>query len=263
MTMARTQPFIIAGNWKMNPQTIHEARKLFAGYKRLASRHEDVTFVAAVPSIFIGLLGRTKTMPDNLFLSAQRISEHDAGAHTGDVSLPMILDAGAHVTIIGHSEQRITHDVTDAVVSKRIEQCIAQSVPMIVCFGEHERDLQGHYSEELERQLSYITKEFVSKKSVELLNLAYEPVWATGEHATRAIDPEELFATILLVRNILDKQLGRGMGKKVTLVYGGSVNSENARVLSAVPGIDGFLLGRASLDLMQIQDIVHDIQKNK
>lgn len=251
--------FIIAANWKMNPETQAQAKKLFTTYKKLAKKYTGIHFIVAAPSPFLSVLGSSKTTPDNLWLSAENIYIHDSGSYTGAVSIPMIKDVGAQATLIGHSERRNLFGVSDDLISNKITQSILHKLPMTVCFGESQRDESGHYIEELQNQLRFITKPFTTSSSVKLLTLAYEPVWAIGKDAKRPITEDELFSTILLIKNILKEQLGEQAAKKIKILYGGSVNADNAHTLATTPGVDGFLIGRAGLNAQSITAITNSI----
>jgi len=255
----KNKKFIIAANWKMNPQSLSEAKKLFSIYKRLAKKYETYQFVVATPSVFLHSLGGSKALPNNLKLSAENVYIHDNGSYTGAISVPMVTDAGASATLIGHSERRNIFGVSDDLISKKVAQCVSHKLPMIACFGEAARDESGSYVEELEQQLQAITAPLQNTKQAKLLTLAYEPVWAIGKDAKRPITEDELFSTMLLIKNILHKQLGEKDSKKIKVLYGGSVNEDNAAILSATPGVDGFLIGRAGLDPERIALITKNV----
>ena len=258
--MKKNKKFIIAANWKMNPQTKEEAKKLFSTYKKLAKKYPTYVFTTTVPTVFLETLSKTSSKIVNLHVGAENIYIHDQGSYTGAISVPMVKDSGAELTLIGHSERRNLFKVSNELISKKIEQCVSHKLPMVVCFGEKKRDEKGVYVEELEKQLSHITQIFKENpRKVSLLTLAYEPVWAIGADAKRPVTEEELFSTILLIKNIISKQLGDTVAKKVKILYGGSVNPTNAKALSQTPGVDGFLIGRAGLTGEVITQLVNEI----
>lgn len=254
------QRFIVAGNWKMNPQTPEEARELMRGYRRLARTNEHIAYRACVPSVYLPVV-ESKKAQGEVVVCAQNIYHEDAGAYTGAVSLPMVRAVGAGSVLIGHSERRNLFGVSDEVVSSKIAAAMEHDMPMIVCFGESARDESGLYTDELREQLEHIVEPFVSSRKIKLLTLAYEPVWAIGEGAKRAVSQDELFSTAILIRNILVEMLGERRGKMVPLLYGGSVNPDNAYTLARTPGIQGFLIGRASLDYQSMKAISASIEK--
>ena len=245
--------FTIAGNWKMNPGTLSEAKKLFAHYKRMANKYPRRNFVCAVPAIYLVPLSLADR-PKNLILCAQNVYFEDSGSYTGSISVPMVKDAGIEMVLIGHSERRSIFGVSNEIISKKITQAIKHNIPMVVCFGETERDEEGHYTEQLRTQLEAITQPFADARKLSLLYLAYEPVWAIGAGAKRSVTEDELFSTLLLIQNMLS-ELVKQKAKTIPVWYGGSVNPDNAQALAKVPNVRGFLIGRASLDREKISNI--------
>ncbi len=248
------QKFQIVGNWKMNPENRKEATKLFSHYKRCAAEYPHCGFTACVPAVFLCGLERVNR-DRQVMLAAQNIYHHDHGSFTGAVSIPMVRDAGCERVLIGHSEMRTIFGVDNDMVTSKIEHSIIHKMPMIVCCGEDTRDESGDYISELETQLAHILEPCKKHRASRLLTLAYEPVWAIGAGAKRSVTHEELFSTILLIRNIVEKHLGPSWAKKVPILYGGSVNPLNAQELAGVPGIQGFLIGRAGLSREGLEGI--------
>lgn len=165
-----------------------------------------------------------------------------SGAHTGDISAPMLRDAGASYVIVGHSERRADHGETDAVVrAKAIAARDAGLVP-IVCVGETaaERD-GGKTLEVLARQIAGSVPPEVAPELV----VAYEPVWAIGTGRTPT-EPDIADAH-RHIRAEVAKRLGEGRAESVRILYGGSLNPKNARAILAVSGVNGGLIGGASL----------------
>lgn len=250
----KKKPMIIAGNWKMNPESTQEATKLFAVYTRLAKANPKQDFVVAAPAVYLETLAKKNKHP-NLQVCAQNVFYEDAGSYTGAVSIPMVQSMGVNSVLIGHSERRQLFGVSDEIVNKKIIHAIEKDMPMIVCFGEDERDEEAAFTEVLESQLKNILEPFVGTRKAGLLTLAYEPVWAIGSGAKRAVTEDELFSTLILITNIVKKYLGESRAKKMNILYGGSVNADNAQALSTVPGVAGFLIGRASLNAQSIKAI--------
>ena len=248
--------YIIAANWKMNPGTIEEARALMQSYRRLAKRFEHIDYRVCVPSVFIYPCA---SVEGGVSVYAQNMYHEDAGSYTGAISLSMIESVGAGGVLIGHSERRNLFGVNDEIVERKITKALEHDTPMIVCFGEESRDESGEYTDVLKKQLVHILEPFVSSRKIKLLTLAYEPVWAIGDGADRAVTQDELFSTAILIRNTLVQVLGEGRGSKVPVLYGGSVNEHNAQALAATPNIQGFLIGRASLDKDSIKEISETI----
>lgn len=242
----------------MNPSTLKEAVRLFGANKRLAKIHPNLVFEVFVPAPFLHPLS-TKNKDETITMGAQNIYIKEQGSYTGAISFAMVKDAGAGRVLIGHSERRELFGVSDETVQKKVNLALEHGMPMTVCFGEHNRDNKGNYTEEIERQLSYILEPFRGTKKATLLTLAYEPVWAIGAAAKRPVTEDELFSTIILIRNVVAKYVGEHRSREMTILYGGSVNADNALSLSKVPGVDGFLIGRASLDSASLKQIAQAV----
>ena len=248
----------LAGNWKMNPETIQEARRLFTQYRRLAEQYPQVQLEAFVPAVYLAPLSKAR-QETGLRIGAQNIYIHDHGSYTGAISVPMVQSLGVNQVLIGHSERRTLFGVKDEIITQKIQHALDHDMPMTVCFGEEGRDSQGVYTEVLEEQLATILTPLSQRRKTSLLTLAYEPIWAIGAEARRAVSEDELFSTLILIRNIIGKHLGATQAKKIPLLYGGSVKGENAVALSGVPGVDGFLIGRASLSKASLEAIIQAV----
>lgn len=173
---------------------------------------------------------------------AQDVHEDDAGAHTGDVSAPMLADLGCTIAEIGHSERRRDHGETTPRISGKVRAALRWGLTPLLCVGEAtqgERDAAiGLVEEDLTGALGSLGPADLAKVVV-----AYEPAWAIGEGA-QAADLDHVAALHGAIRGWLD---GRG-ATAVRVLYGGSVNRANAADLLTVPGVDGLFVGRAALD---------------
>ncbi len=232
----------IAGNWKMH-KTISEARAL-AGELRTALAGSSHRIMIAPP--FTALAGVAAVLEgSNILLGAQNMAPEESGAHTGEVSVTMLKDAGASVVILGHSERRHVYGEDDALINRKVKLALEHNMEVILCVGEtlEEREadkVRTVVEGQLEGGLAGISKE-----ALDTVTIAYEPVWAigTGKTATPA-DASEAHG---VVRSKLDDMYGSGTGKGVTVQYGGSVKPNNVAGLMAEEQIDGALVGGASL----------------
>ena len=184
-------------------------------------------------------------------VGAQTISAHANGAHTGEVSGPMLKSAGASFVIVGHSERRSGGD-TEEIVRQQLELAIEAGLTPILCVGEESRRKEGvpddgardHFSF-VEEQLSSALKN-VPKNVLKKLIIAYEPVWAIGKSATEAMKPGELQEMVIFIRRMLAELVDREAALRIPILYGGSVEPENAASLIQEGGVAGFLVGHAS-----------------
>jgi triosephosphate isomerase len=175
-------------------------------------------------------------------VGGQDVHTEASGAYTGDVSATQLLDAGCTWTLCGHSERRRDHDETDALVAAKANAAGSAGLVPLVCIGESEEEREtGRTFEVLERQLSGALT-----GRPEPFALAYEPVWAIGTGKTAT--PEIAQETHAFLREALADLLGEAAAASKRILYGGSVNADNAATLFAQRDIDGFLVGGASLD---------------
>ena len=225
---------LIAGNWKMNTTTAEAAalakaiRGGVAGCDLLVC--PPATQLVAVTAILAG---------SPVAVGGQDCHWEPKGAHTGDISAPMLRDAGARWVILGHSERRASHTETDETVRRKAMAAAKAGLTPIVCVGEtHEQRSSGRETEVVGWQISGSLPEGFAGV------VAYEPVWAigSGESATEAnVATMHAFIRSELVRQF--PATGAGM----RILYGGSVKPSNAAALLALPDVNGGLIGGASL----------------
>ena len=246
MTMARRP--LVAGNWKMH-KTAAEAAAWCAAFVPLVEAATVEIAVCppytALESVAAGVAGTP------IWVAAQNVSEHEAGAHTGEVSATMIAAAGARGAIVGHSERRAMGE-TDAVVAARTRILVDAGLTPIVCVGESldEREA-GETESRLTAQLRASLAGVAADESAGVV-VAYEPIWAIG--TGRTATPEIAQEAIAHVRTVLGERLD---ARRMRILYGGSVTPETAADLMKQPDIDGALVGGASLVPESFAAIVH------
>jgi triosephosphate isomerase len=175
-------------------------------------------------------------------LGAQDVHPEDEGAHTGDVSAPMLLDVGCEMVEVGHSERRRDHCETNRLVGRKVRAALRWGLMPLLCVGERLPGPIRSATAVVLRQLHGALGD-LGPRELGRVVVAYEPVWAIGEGA-RAADPGHVAALHGAIRRWLDE---RG-GSATRVLYGGSVDLGNAPRLLAVPGVDGLFVGRAALD---------------
>ncbi len=243
---------IFAGNWKMN-KTIKEALELVNGLKRELIDIEEAKIVLAPPATALSCVGDT-ILDSNIDLSAQNVHSELSGAYTGEISVLMAKDVGCKYAIIGHSERRKYFKEDDALINKKIKLALENSLEVIFCIGEslEERE-DGKMEDVVKTQLSG-GLEGISKVDLARIVIAYEPVWAigTGKNAT----PQEAQEVHALIRGELAKKYDQEVADSTSILYGGSVKSENIEELMREKDLDGVLVGGASLDVEGFSNIV-------
>jgi triosephosphate isomerase len=241
--MSKKAPFV-AGNWKMNA-TLAEARTLVSAIVAAAPGLGNVRMVVIPP--FTALSEAAKlTAGTAVGLGGQNLHWEDKGAYTGEISGPMLKDAGCDCVLIGHSERRQFFGETDATVNKRVRAALRHGLTPILCVGEslEEREA-GKTIDRIGTQLDEGLLE-INRGDAETIVFAYEPVWAigTGRTATPA-QAEEVHA---FIRGRLEEKYGKTAAACAIILYGGSVKPANAYILYLEKDIDGFLVGGASLE---------------
>ena len=242
----------IAGNWKMF-KTIAGTVKHVTELRALVQDITDIDIVVAPP--FTAVHAAAEALRGgNVGVAAQDLYWEREGAFTGEVSGPMIGDAGATFVIIGHSERRTLFGETDATVTRKLGAALSVGLTPIVCIGETlDQRERNETLEVLDRQIK-TGLDGVTSAQLAGLVIAYEPVWAigTGRNATPALAGE----AHQHVRQRLRQWFGVDAADSCRVVYGGSVKPDNARELVSQPDVDGALVGGASLDVRAFFDIV-------
>lgn len=241
---------LIIGNWKSYVEKKEDAKKLLANAKRIAgkTRHK---IVIAPPAPFLALLSGDKRAL--VKTSAQDISETTVGASTGEVSASVIKDAGATYVIIGHSERRARGE-TDALISQKVIRALSVGLIPVVCVGEKERDVNAGYLQVLRAQLDAVFSKLTPKDRAKVV-VAYEPVWAIGKTAKDAAAPRDVAEMMLYIKKVLAPY----GAEKAVVIYGGSVESANAKALMKEGGVGGFLIGHASADAKMFSALVSEV----
>ena len=243
---------IIAGNWKMF-KTIAETKAFFSSFLPLVSNVSHCEIVVAPP--FTSLAAASSAVSGSpVAVSAQDVYWKKEGAFTGEVSIPMLLDAGCTYTIIGHSERRQFFGETDETVNEKTRAAIAGGLQTIVCVGETlaERDA-GKAADVVRRQIRQGLAQ-LTESDLSPMIVAYEPVWAIG--TGRTATPETAAEMHGEIRRTIGEIFGAKAAAALRILYGGSVKPDNIQELMRREDIDGALVGGASLDPASFAAIV-------
>ena len=238
---------LIGGNWKMNKVAADAAAYCRKLDELVGDSVAEIVIFPSAP--FLGT-ARDALGDSSISVGGQDIHPKSSGAYTGDVSGIQLLDAGCQWVLCGHSERRRDHGETDELIAAKAVAAVTNGLSAIVCIGESEAEREsGRAFEVLESQLSGA---LVARP--EPFALAYEPVWAIGTGKTAT--PEIAQETHAFLREVLSDLIGQSAAASKRIIYGGSVNPENAASLMEKPDIDGFLVGGASLDPEQFSAII-------
>lgn len=245
--MAAARRPLMAGNWKLNfdhLQAIAFVQKVAWTLKDAKHDFSDVE-VAVFPPFTDLRSVQTLVDADKLELhyGAQDVSQHDSGAHTGEISGQFLSALGCDYVIIGHSERRADHGESDEVVHAKAVASLHHGLTPVICVGETAEDLEQHGASAIPvAQLGAAVAEL--PKDAELV-IAYEPVWAIG--SGQAASAEQAEAVCKALREKLAELHGQEQADRTRILYGGSVKAENIAGFMREPNIDGALIGGASL----------------
>jgi len=242
----------VCGNWKMH-RTAAEAGALAREVRAAAEGLADRVDVVIVPPFTALWAAGAELTGSRIGLGAQDVFWESQGAFTGQVSAPMLVDAGCRFVLVGHSERRQFFGDTDETVRKKASAALAAGLHPVVCVGETlpERE-SGRTLEVVGRQVRGALSG-LDAAQIGRLTVAYEPVWAigTGKTASSA-QAQEVHAAI---RAIL-RELAPAAAENVRILYGGSVKPDNAAELLSQPDVDGALVGGASLKALDFTGII-------
>jgi len=254
--LKKRQP-LVAGNWKMY-KTPSEATELVRELKEKAKDLNGVRVVVCPP--FSSICSVKKELGrGQIAIGAQNCHWDDEGAYTGEVSAKMLADSGCEYVIVGHSERRHLFRETDEIINMKLKQALKEGLTTILCVGETWQEKESGNTEkvveeQIKKGLNGIDRELISKVVV-----AYEPVWAigSGKNAT----PDQARQAHQFIRKLINELYGIETAEQMLVIYGGSVNPENAKELLQTEDVDGALVGGASLKSEQFLRIISAAKK--
>lgn len=244
---------LIAGNWKMNGALAANRALIEALLASVQARTPACDVAVCPPAVYLAQVQALLQGQDAIALGAQDVSEHEAGAFTGNVAAAMLREFGVRYAIVGHSERRNYQGESDAQVALKAQRALAAGITPIVCVGETLAEREQEQTEAVvTRQLDALLE--CSGARVADVVLAYEPLWAIGTgHAATPQQAQEVHAAL---RARLRAALSEPQAAGVRILYGGSMNAANAASLLAQPDIDGGLVGGASLKAQDFLEII-------
>ena len=229
---------IVAANWKMNP-TLDQARVLAAALA--THRFSNVTRVLFAPHPYLVPIS-VRLSDSGVRIGGQDCHFANDGAYTGDVSAGMLRDCGASMVLLGHSERRSAHGETSHLVAQKARTAQAQQLQVMLCVGETKAERDHGQAEQV--VIDQLQASIPADMAATHLTIAYEPVWAIGTGAVAS--PNDIATIHALIAAVLTEKYGAY--NLPLILYGGSVNANNAADIFAIPKVDGALVGGASLD---------------
>lgn len=242
---------LIAANWKMN-MLRSEAADLLNNIIKGVNSPLGCDVMVAPPYTSLDVAANILSGTD-IELGAQDVFWELSGAYTGEISPPMLLDAGCEWAIIGHSERRSVFSETDEIITKKVDISLRTGLKVILCVGETiDQRRNDEVSKVINRQVSSVVKNIENKYSNDIV-LAYEPVWAigTGENAST----EQIEHAHKIIMDNLIAHFGKDT-HNIRILYGGSVKKDNIGEILSIENVDGVLVGGASLDASSFLKII-------
>lgn len=242
---------LIAANWKMN-KTVKETEEYINTFLKFVEHPESREILICPPFTSLYVAGRM-LQGTGVKLGAQNCHYEKKGAFTGEISIPMLKEVGCEYVIIGHSERRHIFGESDELIHKKIVACLEMGIRPILCVGEKKEEREaGMTFKVVETQIKLALAGV--EEHTDKIDIAYEPVWAigTGTPAT----PEDAVEVHTFIRSLINQLNPKNEGK-TRILYGGSVNPQNAKEFMKHEEINGLLVGTASLDPESFAKIVY------
>ncbi len=236
---------VMAGNWKMHKGPA-EAAAFFADFLAAWTARGDRTVAFFPPAVSLAAARQAIGGRTDVLLGVQNVHWEKTGAFTGETSAAMASDAGAALVLVGHSERRHVFGETSQETARKVRAVLDAGMVPVLCVGETIEERRGGRAEEVVREQLGAVLGTLSDEDAARLLVAYEPVWAIGTGETAS--PADAAAMHRVVRETVAAAFGTERAAEIAVLYGGSVKPDNAAELLAEEGVDGVLVGGASLD---------------
>lgn len=246
---------LIAGNWKMN-LSYKDAEILAKDImEKLDQRLLQKIEVLICPTfVSLGIVNKT-IKSSGIKLGAQNVYFENDGAYTGEISASILRSVGCEYVIIGHSERRTYLHETNKIINKKIKKALEFELKPIVCVGETFQEREDEiYEGVVEKQINEALLE-ISEELIKHIAIAYEPVWAIGTGLIAT--PEQASDMHSYIRKVIEKLYNKKISEYILILYGGSVNEANSKEMLSAGGIDGALVGGASLKADEFTAIIN------
>jgi triosephosphate isomerase len=249
--------FTIVANWKCNPVSIKEAEVLFNNTQNELAKDkpDNVEIIVCPPFVYLEKL-KKEAKSKFIALGAQNCFWQEQGAYTGEISAEMIKSVGANYVIVGHSERRNIFMENNEAIKQKVTAALKTNIKPILCFGETKKERENNQTLDVVRDQLQSALENVSIGRFSDVLLAYEPVWAIGTGDNCAIN--EAMTMLMFIKKELLKKYPKRIVENQIILYGGSVNSRNAKEYVGC-GFNGLLVGGASLNSADFCEIINNV----
>jgi len=245
----------IAANWKMNKGLL-QSQQFAEEFRTYYEKHKVTHVVVVLCPPFTSLEAvHRKINGSGIKLGGQNMHHESMGAYTGEICAGMLKSCGADYVILGHSERRQYCNETNQLINKKVMKALDEGLKPILCIGETLQEREDKITESVIEEQLKTCLSHISEAQMDSIIIAYEPVWAigTGKNAT----PHQAEAVHNFIRKKLKKMYSENISDKTIVIYGGSINTENAKELFAPETISGGLVGGASLEVQSFIEIIN------
>lgn len=241
---------LIYGNFKMNT-TIKQIENYTEEFLHLIQNCKNE--IAIFPPFTNLMFAKQKLVSSKVLLGAQNVSSEEKGAYTGEISAEMLKSVGVDVVIVGHSERRKLFNEKNDAINKKIKQALSSGLKIVLCVGETKTERNNNkYKQIIQTQIADALKGLYENELKNII-IAYEPVWAIGTGVVPSAKQVEEITNI--IREEVAGEYSKNAIKSIKILYGGSVNSSNAKQFANIEGISGLLVGGASLNAQEFAKI--------
>ena len=240
MAKAKPTPVVVA-NWKCNGSET-SIKKLVDSWNKSNMSH-DVECYVACPFVYLSIL--RQIIDEKKFKIAAQNCIPKSGAFTGEISVSQLSDCRIDTVIIGHSERRIFFNETEKVIGEKCHACVQAGIQIVVCIGEGLKDYTDGKTRDVVKDQMQTILQNIPKDKWQYVVIAYEPVWAIG--TGKVAMPSEVQLIHEFIRTLVAEHVSAEVGRKLRILYGGSITGKTSAGMYAMPDVNGFLVGGASL----------------
>lgn len=252
--MKKKKEFLVVANWKSNPESLKLAKNLFNQIKKAVSKLKKIKVVVC-PS-FLHLIPLSSSL-GKVLIGSQDVFYEPSGQFTGMIGYEMLFSTKVKYSILGHSEKRALGE-TDEEIAKKILVCLDNGIIPVVCIGEPERNESLDYLDFIKNQLIKSLKN-IPKSKIPGIVIAYEPIWAIGKNAIRQTTSKEIEEVVIFIKRVVSDIYETRSVPPIKIIYGGGVDEKQAQDFMQNSLIDGFLVGRASLDGKKFAELLKTV----
>src|SRR3989344_585595 len=251
---------LIVANWKMNPTSLVEAKRLFVEARKAGAKAARVQTVICAPFVYLSALAEEVT-GHRTVLGAQDTFYERSGAYTGAVSPAQLFSISVRYVIIGHSARREMGE-SNEMVGRKVSAALKEGLNVILCVGERARDEAGDFLSFVKGQIEDSLRDIPRRYFLNLC-VTYEPLWAISTHASGVESPEDMLQMAIFIRKTLGAICGKDMAVKIPILYGGRVDRKSIAGFIERGGVDGALVGKASLLPETFTQIIKSANESK